>query len=168
MRDFPSYRGQRHFPGLYRAATTGRHVGFESWLERDHAMLSDFDPLVKGLASQPFWLSWSDRQKGRSRSHAPDHFARAVDGTGLAVDCRPADRIDARAAESFTRMREASEALRWAYRVVGGIEPMRAANLRRPAGYCDPRFAVSEGMTAAVCSAFAVPAPLLGQGSDGG
>ncbi|WP_326809688.1 reverse transcriptase domain-containing protein [Streptomyces scopuliridis] len=35
VRGFPSYRGQRHFPGLYWSATTGGHVGFESWLERD-------------------------------------------------------------------------------------------------------------------------------------
>jgi hypothetical protein len=34
VRDFPSYKGQRNFPGLYFAACTGRHVGFESWLER--------------------------------------------------------------------------------------------------------------------------------------
>jgi hypothetical protein len=40
----PSYRGQRHFPGLLWSASMDRHVGFESWLERDHAILLDFDP----------------------------------------------------------------------------------------------------------------------------
>lgn len=49
VRSFPSYRGQRHFPGLYRSSTTCGHVGFESWLERDHAMLLDFTPEVTGL-----------------------------------------------------------------------------------------------------------------------
>ena len=34
VRRFPSYKGQRNFPGLYFAACMGRHVGFESWLER--------------------------------------------------------------------------------------------------------------------------------------
>lgn len=34
-------------------ATTGAHVGFESWLERDHLMLLDFDPGVVGIAAQP-------------------------------------------------------------------------------------------------------------------
>ncbi|GGV56834.1 TnsA-like heteromeric transposase endonuclease subunit [Streptomyces spectabilis] len=163
VRDFPSHRGQRHFPGLYWAATTGRHVGFESWLERDHAMLLDFDPLVTGFSSQPFWLSWRDGGSGRSRSHAPDYFARAADGSGLVVDCRPADRIDQRAAESFERTREASDAVGWAYRVASEIDPVRVANLRWLAGYRHPRFAVSEGMTAAVRGAFATPAPLLGQ-----
>src|ERR1700722_7532863 len=42
VRDFPSYRGQRSFPGLYFAACMGRHVGFESWVERDNMMLLDF------------------------------------------------------------------------------------------------------------------------------
>src|SRR4029077_2464297 len=36
----------------------GRHVGFESWLERDHVMALDFDPAVGAIASQPFWLLW--------------------------------------------------------------------------------------------------------------
>jgi hypothetical protein len=40
-REFLSYRGQRHFPGLWWVATTGRHVGYESWLERDHVMVLD-------------------------------------------------------------------------------------------------------------------------------
>ncbi|MFF1377745.1 hypothetical protein [Streptomyces sp. NPDC058308] len=59
VRDFPTYRGQRHFPWLYWSATMGRRVGFESWLERDHAILTDFDPQVVGYASQPFWLFWA-------------------------------------------------------------------------------------------------------------
>lgn len=44
VRGFPSYRGQRNFPGFFFAACMGRHVGFESWLERDEAMAMDFDP----------------------------------------------------------------------------------------------------------------------------
>jgi hypothetical protein len=38
--------------------TADSHVGFESWMERDHVMALDFDPTVVGIASQPFWLSW--------------------------------------------------------------------------------------------------------------
>ena len=36
-------KGQRHLPGLWWSATTGEHVGFESWLERDHLVALDFD-----------------------------------------------------------------------------------------------------------------------------
>ena len=46
VRSFPSFRGQVSFPGLYYAATMDAHVGFESWLERDVAMMLDFDPAV--------------------------------------------------------------------------------------------------------------------------
>jgi len=53
VRSFPSYKGQRNFPGLYWSATVSGHVGFESWLERDHAMLLDFDPAIVAFAAQP-------------------------------------------------------------------------------------------------------------------
>jgi hypothetical protein len=35
VRRFPSRQGQRHLSGWWWSATTGGHVGFESWLERD-------------------------------------------------------------------------------------------------------------------------------------
>ena len=60
VRRFTSRKGQRHLSGLWWSATTGGHVGFESWLERDHLLNLDFDPTVVGIASQPFWLHWID------------------------------------------------------------------------------------------------------------
>ena len=39
--------------GRWWSATDGRHVGSESWLERD-LMLLDFDPTVIAIGSQPF------------------------------------------------------------------------------------------------------------------
>jgi hypothetical protein len=71
VRSFPSYKGQRHFPGLWWCATTGGHIGFESWLERDHVMLLDHDQSVVGLASQPFWLFWRTLE-GKARSPGPE------------------------------------------------------------------------------------------------
>jgi hypothetical protein len=56
VRGFGWSRGQGHFPGWWWSATTGRHVGVESWLERDHVMCLDFERDVVGFASQPFWL----------------------------------------------------------------------------------------------------------------
>ena len=52
VRRFTSRKGQRHLSGLRWSATTGGHVGFESWLERDHVLNLDFDPTVVGIASQ--------------------------------------------------------------------------------------------------------------------
>jgi hypothetical protein len=34
VREFRWTRGQGHLPGLWWSVTTGRHVGYESWLER--------------------------------------------------------------------------------------------------------------------------------------
>lgn len=86
VRDFPAYKGQRNNAGLWWSATMQAHVGHESWFERDHLMMLDFDPTVTGIASQPFWLFWD--HEGRQRSHAPDYFARTSAGKGIVIDCK--------------------------------------------------------------------------------
>ena len=65
VRRFASRKGQKHLSGLWWSATMCRHVGFESWLERDHLMLLDFDSTVVGIASQPFRLRWRDEADNR-------------------------------------------------------------------------------------------------------
>jgi hypothetical protein len=119
---------------LWWSATTGRHIGYESWLERDHLMVLDVDPTVVGIASQPFWLHWQDDDK-RSRSHVPDYFARRADGGAVVVDCRPAERIKARDAAASEATRQACELTGWDYRLVGTPDPVTVANLRWLAGY---------------------------------
>lgn len=89
VRSFPSYGGQRNYPGFYWSASSGRQVGYESWLERDEAMAMDFDPTVVAFAAQPFWLLWPEG--GRVRSHAPEFFARKADGTGVVSVTEPLD-----------------------------------------------------------------------------
>lgn len=91
VRSFPSFRGQRNWPGWWWSATTGAHVGYASWLERDQAMALDFAPDVVAFAAQPFWLFFP--VDGQRRSHAPDFFARNVDGSATVIDCRPDERI---------------------------------------------------------------------------
>jgi hypothetical protein len=41
-------KGQRHLPGRWWPATDGRHIGYESWLERDQLMWLDWDRAVPG------------------------------------------------------------------------------------------------------------------------
>ncbi|MFE9647452.1 hypothetical protein ACFYO0_25715 [Streptomyces sp. NPDC006365] len=53
VRTFPSYRGQRNFPGWSWAATSGELVGFELWVELGHLMRLDSEPDVGAVASQP-------------------------------------------------------------------------------------------------------------------
>jgi hypothetical protein len=129
VRSFQWAKGVSHFPGSWWSSTTGDHVGFESWLERDHVMAMDFDPAIVGIASQPFWLHWQD-EDGRARRHAPDFFARRADGSGLVVDVRPDDRIPAKDAEVFRMTAMACGQAGWEFRRAGTIDPVVRANIR--------------------------------------
>lgn len=55
-------KGKRNLPGRWWSATGRRHVGYESWLERDQVMWLDWDQTVTGIASQPFRLWWTARE----------------------------------------------------------------------------------------------------------
>lgn len=139
-RGFASYRGQSSFSGWWWSSTTGAHVGFESWLERDQLMLLDFDPGVVAICSQPFRLSWRDAD-GTRRRHVPDFFARLADGSGLVVDVRADDRIGERDAAAFEITRQVCEQVGWRFRRVGAVGPRLLANLRWLAGYRHRRHA---------------------------
>ena len=138
VRSFPSYKGQRNYPGWYWSATMGRRVGFESWVERDHLVSLDFDPAVTAMVSQPFWLLWRS-PGGKVRRHAPDFFARVAGGGVLVLDSRPLDRIGDRDREAFAAARRACGLLGWRYAVWGAMDPVVAANHRWLAGYRHPR-----------------------------
>ncbi|MEW2115551.1 TnsA-like heteromeric transposase endonuclease subunit [Streptomyces sp. NPDC005474] len=137
VRPFRWSRGERHFSGWYWAATTGRHVGFESWLERDRLLLMDFDPEVVGIASQPFWLHWHDGE--RERRHAPDYFVRRTDGSAVVVDVRADERIEPRDAEAFEVTRLACRQAGWGFERVGVPEGVLLANVRWLSRYRHPR-----------------------------
>jgi hypothetical protein len=158
VRRFPSYQGQRSFSGCYFAACMGRHVGFESWLERDQLIMLDFSPQVEAFAAQPFWLVWS--AGGRVRRHAPDFFARLTDGRGVVVDVRADDRIAPEDAEAFEATAAACGSVGWVYRRVGALDPVLAANVRWLAGYRHPRCLRQEHRVRLV-EVFTEPMPLL-------
>lgn len=157
-REFRWSRRQGHFPGWWWLATTGRHVGYESWLERDHLMLLDFDPAVTAVASQPFWLHWHDGR--RSRRHVPDFFARLADGTGVVVDVRADDRIEPVDKEAFEATRSACELAGWGFRRVGVPDPVQVANVAWLARYRHLRCG-SPDLARLLLKAFAEPAPLM-------
>ncbi|WP_198036893.1 TnsA-like heteromeric transposase endonuclease subunit [Nocardia sp. BMG51109] len=97
------------FPGWWWFATTGEHVGYESWLERDHLIALDADVDVTGVASQPFSLRWRD--DGRIRRHVLDYFVRMRDGGAVVVDVRADDRIEPADAEAFEAAGRACESV---------------------------------------------------------
>jgi hypothetical protein len=163
-RPFRFEKGLRSFAGWWYFATTGAHVGFESWLERDHLMLMDFDPLVFAVSSQPFWLRWQDG-KGHARRHAPDFFARMQDGTGVVVDVRPDDRIPDRDAETFAVTARACEAAGWEYRRSGDLDPVLVANVRWLSRYRHPR-CLAPGTAAVLLEVFAAAGRGLFEGAE--
>ena len=158
VRSIPSYQGQRNNPGFYFSATMDAHVEYESWLERDEAMVLDFDPDAACYAAQPFWLFWMDGFK--QRSHAPDFFARRADGTGVVIDCRPSERIKPRDQAVFDTTARACAEVGWSYRLVNGHDPVWLANVRWLAGYRTVRHRV-EPVVAALGEVFADPRPLV-------
>ncbi|MEV7190711.1 TnsA-like heteromeric transposase endonuclease subunit [Streptomyces sp. NPDC093510] len=139
VRVFPSYRGQRNFPGWYWAATSTELVGYESWVELSHLMRLDAEPEVCGLISQPFRLSW--RCDGRSRriSHTPDYFVRRRDGRVVVLDVRPDELVEPEDAAKFAATAVACARVGWDYERVGVLGPVLAANLRWLSGYRHPR-----------------------------
>jgi hypothetical protein len=159
VRSFRWSRGQKHFPGWWWSATTTRHVGYESWLERDHAMLLDFDQEIVGFASQPFWLQWPGGKRGRR--HAPDFFARRCDGTGVVIDVRADDRIEPTDAEAFEVTELACAEVGWSFRRLGVINPVLAANLRWLSRYRHPRYGARPDLVDALLGVFVEPTPLF-------
>lgn len=69
-----AFKGQRNFAGLWWCTTTDRHVGFESWCERDYLMCLDFDPGAVGMSSTSFRITLPDSLP--QRMHDPDYFVR--------------------------------------------------------------------------------------------
>jgi hypothetical protein len=116
-------------------------------------MLLDFDPDVRAVSSQPFWLRWRDGED-RIRRHVPDFFARKTDGTGVVIDVRPDDRIPARDAETFAVTAGACEAAGWEYRRAGDLDPVLVANVRWLSRYRHRRCLVPE-VAAALMEIFA-------------
>ncbi len=133
VRRFGSFKGQRSFQGAWWFATTGEHVRFESWVERDVLMLLDFDAAVVAVSAQPFWLSWPEER--RTRRHAPDFFARLVDGSAVVIDVRPDERVRPEDATAFAATKRACASVGWGYRRVGVADPVLTANVRWLSGY---------------------------------
>jgi hypothetical protein len=159
VRAFGWAKGSRNFAGWWWLATTSDHVGFESWLERDHLMVLDFDPKVVGVAAQPFWLRWHDGV--RERRHAPDFFVRLADGTGMVVDVRADERIEPSDREAFEATERACDQAGWRFRRLGGLDAVVGSNVRWLSRYRHPRCEGRPEMTERLLDVFAQPTPLF-------
>lgn len=128
VRAFPTYRGQRNYPGWLWLSTTCSLVGYESLLERDRLWLADFDPAVTWVASQPFWVSGRDGSV--LRRHVPDFLLETTTGF-VVVDVKPAELVDdADVAAVMGWTRRLCDAKGWAYEVWSGADPVLLRNIR--------------------------------------
>jgi hypothetical protein len=79
VRRFGARKGQRQLSGLWWSATTGGHVGLESWLERDHLVALDYVSCA-GMEGWPFVKSAGTaaprRRAARHGAGAGAHRAR--------------------------------------------------------------------------------------------
>lgn len=122
-------RGQRNYPGFFWSATVGKTLVYESLLELDRLWLADADPLVTGIATQPFEISGLD--DGVVRSHVPDVLLQHADGTTVLVDVKP-EKIARRpeVAAVFAWTAGLCRDRGWRYEVFTGANPVQVANVR--------------------------------------
>ena len=129
VRSFPTYKGQRNYPGWLWSATNGALVGYESLLERDRLWLADFDPMVRRIASQP--LCVAGRDGDALRRHVPDFLLEVAGSSYLLVDVKPAEMLAeptvAAALEWTSRLCAAKG---WRYEVWTGADPVLLRNVR--------------------------------------
>jgi hypothetical protein len=134
VREFRSYRGQRHYSGWYWSATTGGHVVYESRLELARILLADRDPDVVAIAAQPFLLEGSDGE--RMRRHVPDVLLGHADGAVTVVDVKAAARVaDPAVVEQFAWMRQLCDRHGYRFEVWSGVDSVLLENVRFLAGY---------------------------------
>ncbi|MBP2374746.1 hypothetical protein JOF46_002658 [Paeniglutamicibacter psychrophenolicus] len=148
VRRVAAYKGQRNFSGLWWCASTNRHVGFESWLERDHLIRLDLDAKVTGIASQPFRIKLPKPLP--QTWHVPDYFVRRADGTCLVIDVRPDARVKAEDQLVFDATANLCATVGWDYRRLGDLPCVGRANRHWIAGYRHPRCRNQETANAAL------------------
>jgi len=133
-REFRWYRKQRHFSGSYWASTMQAPVGYESRLEYANLLLSDFDPRVEWILSQPFLMEGDDH--GTTRKHIPDYLVAHTDRSVCVIDVKPAAKLHIPAVrDSLAWSRRLIEAHGWEYQVCSEPDPVVLANVQFLAGY---------------------------------
>jgi hypothetical protein len=132
-RTFRWYKGQRHYSGTYRSATTSGHVIYESRLELARLLSADFDPFVHGITAQPFLLKAV--VDGQVRKHIPDYLL-ATEQSPVVVDVKPRRSLaESVVASTFEWTRRAVESRGWRYEVWSESPETELENIRFLAGY---------------------------------
>ncbi|MFC9652116.1 hypothetical protein [Streptomyces sp. NPDC056937] len=111
VRGFRWNKGDRSFAGWYYAVTTGDHVGYGSWLERDRLILLDF--------ARTWWGSPHSRSGCTGARSQRSGGTRLTTSYGWPTDApawsivRAEDDVDERTAEAFAATERACSAVGW-------------------------------------------------------
>lgn len=137
-RTFRWYEGQRHYSGLYWAATESNHVAYESRLELSALLMADFDLSVHRIKSQPFRLVAF--VNGRTHRHVPDYLL-GTDSGPRVVDVVRRERVEQpKIAMLCAWTKRVVESLSWQYEVVSEQPPVLLTSVRFLAGCRRERF----------------------------
>jgi len=131
VRTFKSFQRQRNYTGWYFSSTVGRHLRYESLLERAVLRCLDFNPAVASMATQPLHL-WA----GGRAHRIPDIAVRQSGSPLTIVDVCPLAFVDKkRRADAHALMAAACDALSWRHEVLSEPDPILAENVGWLAGY---------------------------------
>jgi hypothetical protein len=111
-------------------------VGYESRLELARLMVADFDPTVKRIASQPFWLNAVI--DGVPLRRVPDYLV-CTDTVPLVIDVtRPVNLTNPDKVRMFEMTRRVVEARGWRYELATEQPRVEFTNIRFLSGYRRP------------------------------
>jgi len=77
--------------GLFPSLKMGKMIWYESYLERDFAILQDFDPTVEAFYEQPLTIEY--QENGKTYHYTPD-FRVVRNRRNALVECKPKDLVD--------------------------------------------------------------------------
>jgi hypothetical protein len=157
-RTFRSWKGQRHYSGLYWSATMKAHVIYESRLELAFLLFADRDPTVVRIFAQPFLLTASI--DGAKRRHVPDFLIVHRDSAASVVDVKPLSRKDRPAVAGVLGWSARAIATRgWGFEVWSDPDAQLLANVRFLSGYRRPEL-FREQLLASIRATLAAPLTL--------
>ncbi|MDN4517184.1 TnsA-like heteromeric transposase endonuclease subunit [Mycolicibacterium austroafricanum] len=160
IRQFYSWPGKRNYDGRWWSSTSGRHVVFESLLERDALMMADFSTEVVAVCAQPLAFLWP-RGTAHAAHHVPDFFVRLSCGDGRVVDVKHVDAV-AGARLQIALTAAACAEVGWQYEIFTGSDcaPALDRNVRWLSGYRHDRYRPQRSVLRAIDEAFGCPTPL--------
>lgn len=125
----PSYVGQKHYPGHFWSATMGRHVLYESLLEKSWLWTADFEPSVVRIAAQPLLIDGFDGTAKRTRY--PDFLTITTDSRVRVIDVKAPEALaDADISAALDWTRSVTEGRGWSYEVWTGVDDTVLRNIQ--------------------------------------